>query len=426
MQADTTDSSDWQNTRLPSLTSFESLLRCPICHDFFSGPLITSCCHSFCSYCIRCYLKDHSICPICRSEQQESRLRKNLVVEELVEGFNKLRSSLLEQLAPVPEPIPESESKSICLPEPIVEDELVYVDEVSNSPSMTIKNSPSPVVSIPSRSSRASTGKKRKVAPATVPCPICDDQISEDQIQSHVNACIDKQEKAASLQHEIQELESSLNSLADSNASRSKTNALKRTLLSKRNTLQRLRTPQSILPSSSSSSSTSLATTNSGLSVSVTSTVSRNHREMPIEERVRLPKITYAILSESKMRSKLSELGLPTDGNKQTLQRRHSQWVTMYNANLDRTHPVTRAVLLRELRDWEYAQSRKPIVKRDKIGGPDWEKLYADDFERLVGNARNNMKRNSTAKKPGESKNNISAGASSDAAREPTSHESEV
>ena len=91
-----TDSSDWLNTPVASLRSVEAALRCQVCKDFYNTPMLTTCCHTFCSLCIRRCLTGDGKCPTCRSSDQEIRLRRNWAVEELVDAFTAARPSILK------------------------------------------------------------------------------------------------------------------------------------------------------------------------------------------------------------------------------------------------------------------------------------------------------------------------------------------
>lgn len=90
------DPTDWNDTKLPLLNPLESALRCDICKDFYNSPVITNCSHTFCSVCIRRALHAEQICPICRTTEQEYRLRKNPAVQQLVDAFLSTRPKLLE------------------------------------------------------------------------------------------------------------------------------------------------------------------------------------------------------------------------------------------------------------------------------------------------------------------------------------------
>lgn len=89
-----TDPSDWLQSAIPKLAPVESALRCQVCKDFFDTPMITSCSHTFCSLCIRRCLTSDGKCPVCRSSEQELRLRRNWAVQEIVDSFQIARPSL--------------------------------------------------------------------------------------------------------------------------------------------------------------------------------------------------------------------------------------------------------------------------------------------------------------------------------------------
>ena len=93
---DVPDSTDWLPTPLSGLASVEASLRCQVCKDFYKTPMITSCCHTFCSLCIRRALSSDGKCPLCRASEQELKLRSNWSMEETVEAFVKARSAVLQ------------------------------------------------------------------------------------------------------------------------------------------------------------------------------------------------------------------------------------------------------------------------------------------------------------------------------------------
>jgi E3 ubiquitin-protein ligase RAD18 len=93
---DVPDSTDWLQTPLSLLAPLESSLRCQVCKDFFENPVITSCSHTFCSLCIRRCLSAEGKCPVCRSSDQELKLRRNWAVQEFVETFQNARQSVLD------------------------------------------------------------------------------------------------------------------------------------------------------------------------------------------------------------------------------------------------------------------------------------------------------------------------------------------
>jgi E3 ubiquitin-protein ligase RAD18 len=93
---DLPDSTDWLDTPLSLLAPLESSLRCQVCKDFFDTPVITSCSHTFCSLCIRRCLSTEGKCPTCRSGDQELKLRRNWLVQEILEAFKNARETTLK------------------------------------------------------------------------------------------------------------------------------------------------------------------------------------------------------------------------------------------------------------------------------------------------------------------------------------------
>lgn len=94
-----TESTDWKDTKVPSLEQLDFSLRCQICKEFLTAPLLTSCGHSFCSLCIRRTLLHEKHCPVCRLQQSEGNLRKNPVLEDVVQAFVKSRKMIMELAA---------------------------------------------------------------------------------------------------------------------------------------------------------------------------------------------------------------------------------------------------------------------------------------------------------------------------------------
>jgi E3 ubiquitin-protein ligase RAD18 len=104
------DSTDWLATPLPKLSAVEGALRCQVCKDFYTSPMITSCSHTFCSLCIRRALSENGICPGCRTPDQELRLRFNNTVYDMVEAFKAARPEVLEYTKEKSIPIARSAS----------------------------------------------------------------------------------------------------------------------------------------------------------------------------------------------------------------------------------------------------------------------------------------------------------------------------
>ncbi|KAJ1954525.1 E3 ubiquitin-protein ligase rad18 [Linderina pennispora] len=112
----------------------------------------------------------------------------------------------------------------------------------------------------------------------------------------------------------------------------------------------------------------------------------------------RLPKPTklaYKLLTESKLRKVLKELGIRATGDKHQMQARHSEWVNIYMANHDSESPVSDRQLLKRLDVWESTAS-KPDAAKTLATQRDVDEhaaKYASTFAALVAQA-------STARRP--------------------------
>lgn len=93
---DVPDSTDWIGTPLAGLMQVEAAFRCHVCKDFYNSPMITSCNHTFCSLCIRRCLQADGKCPLCRKNDQETKLRGNWALREAVDAFVASRAAILE------------------------------------------------------------------------------------------------------------------------------------------------------------------------------------------------------------------------------------------------------------------------------------------------------------------------------------------
>lgn len=111
----------------------------------------------------------------------------------------------------------------------------------------------------------------------------------------------------------------------------------------------------------------------------------------------RLPAINYSILKENVLRKKLRDLGIPNWGPRPLLQRRHTEWMNIWNANCDSKFPKSQRELLRELDAWERTQggnaNPSSIDSANAVMGKGfnataWSSSHDDDFKRLIADAR--------------------------------------
>ena len=107
------------------------------------------------------------------------------------------------------------------------------------------------------------------------------------------------------------------------------------------------------------------------------------------------------MLKEPQLRKKLQELGISTAGSRQMLERRHKEWMTIWNANCDSLHPRRKADLLHDLDVWERTLgTRAPTssrsihlgtqIKDKDFDGAAWAAKHDTSFRDLIASARKN------------------------------------
>ncbi|RPB25688.1 DNA repair protein rad18, partial [Terfezia boudieri ATCC MYA-4762] len=331
-----TDPTDWVSTRLPSLQRLDNSLRCQVCKEFLSAPLITECSHTFCSLCIRRCFTQEQKCPSCRVPGQEARLRRNAGVEECVEAFLAVRGELLRVLGEVKEEVGVG-----------IED----VDGMGDMDEMDGEEStPKPVEAV-----------EPEPDDGLFPCPGCNNRMKVDWIPYHIDACLKAKEdgRPPPAPQPPQPRTTRPSQFAQNN--QQFFSRPSRTTRSS-NTLQ----PQQPQPQPSTAT--------------------------------RLPKLNYSLMNHKHLREKLQEFGLLATGTKTQMVARHSEWVNLYNANLDSLRPKPTRVLVQDLELWEktvgkdflssaLGGERRP-TKLPGWSDEGWKREHDRMFEDLVKQAR--------------------------------------
>lgn len=110
----------------------------------------------------------------------------------------------------------------------------------------------------------------------------------------------------------------------------------------------------------------------------------------------RLPQLNYSLLNDNALRKKLTGLGMPTNGPRALLTKRHTEWVNLVNSNCDSRNPKSKRELLHELDVWERSQGRQ-IVNTDSAGpsimdkdfdGVGWASKHDSSFKKLIADAK--------------------------------------
>lgn len=124
--------------------------------------------------------------------------------------------------------------------------------------------------------------------------------------------------------------------------------------------------------------------------------------QRPWKKPDRLPQLNYSLFKDTALRKKLQEIGISAQGSRSLLERRHTEWVTLWNANCDASRPRKKIDLLHELDVWERTQgARVPssniginpasqILHKD-FDGPGWAAKHDLSFQNLIASARKNL-----------------------------------
>lgn len=113
----------------------------------------------------------------------------------------------------------------------------------------------------------------------------------------------------------------------------------------------------------------------------------------------RLPALNYSVLRDNALRKKLSELGISTQGPRTLLEKRHKEWITLWNANCDAARPKKRSELQHDLDIWERTQGGRlpmgrmmtqhtPMVKDKDFDAAAWAAKHEDSYKELIASAR--------------------------------------
>ncbi|KAL0944603.1 DNA repair protein [Colletotrichum truncatum] len=341
---DVPDSTDWLSTPLPGLSAVEAALRCQVCKDFFKTPMLTSCCHTFCSLCIRRALSNDGKCPLCRASDQELKLRSNWSMGEAVDSFVKSRKDILGFARTARQRTGPASPKRKLAEDSTTSEQQPETKRLRSSARLsktraeeakaTVYQEDGDVPQLNEEEEEDEAGDATFTPEdGLVPCPICQTRMKQFQVFRHLDNCPGPQSQS-------------------SRASSSRTSTPN--------------TPARGAP-----------------------------RQTPAPER--LPAIAYSMLKDAALRKKMSDLGLSTNGTRLQLEKRHKEWITLWNANCDSARPKRRAELLHDLDVWERTQgSRAPVfaarpgaaVKDKEFDGAAWAVKHDTSFKDLIANAR--------------------------------------
>jgi E3 ubiquitin-protein ligase RAD18 len=364
-----TDSTDWLPTPLSALAPLESSLRCQVCKDFFTTPMMTSCSHTFCSLCIRRYLSQEGKCPACRENDQEVKLRRNWVVEELVENFKGNRGELLEFAVQAGQRAREE-----------VDRRPAKKRKVNGA---NLKETRPPVER---RSTRSQTRRNASQVGASQQTPVS----TQEEIS-------DSEDDAGSVYEGERTMSNDFDGTSEPHdglvACPSCTCRMKESLVNAH--LDKCLAGLADEPPSTPAVTNGIQTSQSPHPPHVKAGTIAYGQTKPSQSQ-RLPTLNYSLFNENSLRKKLKEYGIPNHGSKQLMMKRHTEWFNLYNANCDSSHPVSLMELRKTLNEWERTLGRQVDNKGPSgVMAKDFDRdRYAQrqrsEFDELIGRARAN------------------------------------
>ena len=367
---DVADSTDWLNTPLAALAPLESGLRCQVCKDFYSTPMITSCSHTFCSLCIRRYLSQEGKCPACREPDQEIKLRRNWTVEELVAHFIQSRDKIL---AYARQPPPQQANEEAERPK-----KRRRIEPKTNG-----------------MGTRSTRSQSRKIAASASQASQDPSSTQEEVADSEEEGSVYREETLPQKQPQKPTPAADEDSNDGLVGCPSCSRRIKETAINKH--LDRCLAGLPTSPEPPTAPQAQPTTTNGAASLAF---AQRTKGPLLNAQKDRLPSINYALYTDTSLRKKLKELGIPNHGNKELMRKRHIEWMNLWNANCDSSRPKPKRDLLKELDTWERTLGRQ--IERNTTGTSGvmvkdfdrdgWAKTQKGEFDDLIQKAREKRK----------------------------------
>lgn len=364
------------NFQVPVLKDFDSLLRCHICKDILNIPVITPCSHTFCSVCIRDYLRNGNDenCPLCLNDLNESLLRPELLLNEICKCYKtEIKSVIVNKLnfsnntIAVTEDIKVNKSSTKRkLGNTLNESfSLLKQQQTSKKPKTGPNNNT--IIDMLSRKKQKSSNIFHNLSDNNTKeksyCPICNNQFSLKYLQEHhIDNCLttsssDKNEIVNLSEDNLQQ-----NDVTESDEEPEPEPKYLKNYL------------QSALQSNL-------------------------HDQMP-----KLPNLQLNDITSSSLKQHLLKYNLPITGSKYNLIQRWKQWDVLYTSNyIDNPTPVPLSSIKNALIKWD-TLNNKPItsnvnsanglasmldnkkldIKSEKFSRKNWESKNKRHYKRLI------------------------------------------
>nr|XP_033781996.1 E3 ubiquitin-protein ligase RAD18 isoform X2 [Geotrypetes seraphini] len=285
----------------------DDLLRCGICFDYFNiAMMIPQCSHNYCSLCIRKFLSYKTQCPTCCVSVVEPDLRNNRILDELVKNFQFARQHLFQFI----------------------------LDSPPTSPQMP--NSTHSSVRMQAAKSMACVGLKHEnkfmdsfLVKRNTP--------TSKRVLEITKKETEEEDKMEDHSHSAEACGTTCDRMAARPAASPDTPST--------STMKDMRKVD--CPVCGVSISEQLI--NKHLDKCLTRDEKKESLRSSVHKRKPMAKVVYNLLTIRDLRKKLKDVGLPAQGSRQQLIRRHQEFVHMYNAQCDSLNPKSAAEIVKEI-----------------------------------------------------------------------------
>ena len=206
---------------VPEVKELEALIKCSICYEPQKNPVTSiKCQHTYCSLCVRKYLQYKQQCPSCIKPLHETDLKPNRSLSEVFEVISRLFPRL-ESLAKEVNPgsiVPLKSSKNPAVKTSNPQSQINKLDDKISEPSpsksikaagdfaspstSSVKPGPSktpiktaPFSSLISKETNIAgpSSSTSEITEKKVPCPVCQVEILQKNVNSHLDRCLAEQ-----------------------------------------------------------------------------------------------------------------------------------------------------------------------------------------------------------------------------------------
>ncbi|KAJ8674641.1 hypothetical protein QAD02_010427 [Eretmocerus hayati] len=292
------------------LKRMEEFMVCGICYEVMETSVMTPCSHNYCSVCIRKYLHYKTQCPACFQNLFEKDLYINRAMDGLVEQYTLVREKLLT----------------------LIQNRVVYntvVQERDNTPSTPptrpARNNQTP------RTPKVSDVKSSEPKTPTIHSPVTNNSKLGHSSPSTISS---------------PKVIPSIAKIFNTTPKRRETVTADVNVKTVQCPVCRVGIPES------------------KVNVHLDACLKREVEEKKVQQKPKvqkrnpLPKLVLRVMKDAELKKKMKELGLPTQGDRRTLESRFHRYSVIYNAECDKLTPRPVPDLIRQC-EMEEKQERK-------------------------------------------------------------------